>query len=96
MQTQTQTETKISASGWNYDLTQAPKNTVVLCETKSCQIILAYFNPSWGRGRGAWFNRKNHCVSILSWRADGDYYIKKNKLTEDDDCVFRKVKSISI
>ena len=61
---------------WSRNLDEAPHNTQVIVQNHKCRDVLAEFDPSWGGGRGAWFDRRGRVVAgVWCWRGDVDAYL---------------------
>lgn len=63
-------------TGWNTKMKEAPQNVQILVQDKNMRDTLATFDPTWGGGRGGWFNRKNQMVTgVWCWRSDVESYL---------------------
>jgi hypothetical protein len=64
-------------NGWNWDLSQAPHNTRILVENGGADTW-ATFDPTWGKGRGAWFDDKNKILTkVWCWQTDTEAYLAR-------------------
>lgn len=61
---------------WNWNMAEAPANTRLMVQN-ACADTIATFDPAWGKGRGAWFDRNNRVLGkVHCWRADVDSYLE--------------------
>ena len=66
---------------WCTDMSKAPPNTRIIVNDKAMYDTWGTFDPTWGKGRGAWFNDKNQIIAgVWRWHPNSDAYVA-NRLT---------------
>jgi len=65
--------------GWNWNLSEAPANTRVIVEARGYDYW-GTFDPSWGGGRGAWFDDNGRMISDVGrWHINSERYVAHDR-----------------
>ena len=68
------TITKPWVNFWNEDIHSAPPNTRIIVSV-SCRDTWGTYDPTWGKGRGGWFNDKGQAIKPTMWVIDTEAYL---------------------
>ena len=67
---------ELGETGWCRDFTLAPPNVRVIVCTNMQVDRWATYDPTWSKGRGAWFDDKNRVLSVLKFQRNVEAYLR--------------------